>query len=242
MSLPTGLVEALTNVIFQAESPRPLSVNENYSVSTSIQDIPRRLRPVSAQPVIKFPTDDIFQVEQCLEPYASENKCKSKGPDGSVTLTNVPSSVVSEANDYDENEAEEEPAIAMGVADAVRLPIDATSSKTLCFSEALVVSRMIEIDESTNQDGPLSAVRSDQKLHPLLKVDRLVPMGGMAINIEELNDKFVINSATQFSFESESTATATIQAEYTKMMEVEYEKRCETLCNINGNMVFSGLK
>lgn len=149
-------------------------------------------------------------------------------------LHDIPSSVISRDGEYETNAISsdklelEAPQTIGGVSDAVRLPIDIKSGKRLCFNETLVVSRM---------DSATSAVPSGRKLHPLLNVDQLVPVGGMALNIDVINHKFVINSATQFSFEGKHVALATIQAEYTNQLMVKYEKRCETLCSKEGNDV-----
>lgn len=214
--------------------------NSLHSITTSIDSnqphVPRRLPPVSPQNVIQFPPEHIFQISQCLEPFISENKCKPKRPNGSMLVTDVPSSVISHENDYEEEEIVEAKK-PMEMADAVQLPIDEIKSKLLCFNEALVVSRVDGPDDGTNEIL-LRAERSEKdELHPLLNVDRMVPMGGMAINVSLINDKFVVNSATQFTFEGKQTASATIQAEYTKEMEVQYEKRCETLCSRDGKFV-----
>lgn len=224
--------------VFLRKQSRPPSNNDSFSISTSILDstrphIPRRLRPVSAEPVIRFPTEHIFQIEQCLEPYASQTVCKPKEIKSNM-LHDIPSSVISRDGEYETNAISsdkleiEAPQTIGGVSDAVRLPIDIKSGKRLCFNETLVVSRM---------DSATSAVPSGRKLHPLLNVDQLVPVGGMALNIDVINHKFVINSATQFSFEGKHVALATIQAEYTNQLMVKYEKRCETLCSKEGNDV-----
>lgn len=228
---PDGVVPSM-NVFLDTQSQNA------SSRCTSIIDSVRRnrglqLRPVSAQPAMRFPTEQIFQIDTCLEPYISEGKCKPKKVN---SLVLVPSSVISNADEYDLEPAEIQ---STGIADAVRLPIDESASKKLCFSEALVVSRMDDPEEVAENDKILGAIPTDgrQKLHPLLDVNRLVPVGGMSINVDVLNGKFVINSATQFTFDGQQTAMATIQAEYTTDLEVQYEKRCETLCSREGKSV-----
>lgn len=214
--------------VFLNTQSNHLSPNDSPSVSNSVIDSnhPRRLRPVSAQPVVMFPTEKIFQIDQCLEPFkqtvTSNDLVASQGAEF-LFGQNVPSSVVSQQGDGTDSVSTK----TMGVADAVRLPIDDDCGQLLSFNETLVVSRMEELDESVEK---LAAIRSGNEMHPLLKVDRLVPMGGMSINVDASNGRFVINTATQFSFEMKQTAMATIQAAYTNGLELEYEKRCETLC------------
>lgn len=203
--------------------------------------MPRRLLPVSVFPEIHFPTDQIFQIEQCLEPFTSVGKGKNRVD--SLVLENVPSSVITGEDEEHvcnvDLEAEAEANRVKRMADVVRLPIDEKIAKLLSFNEVLVVSRMDGAAAAVDEEDKevLSAVRSGPKLHPLLKVDRLVPMGGMAINVQTINDKFIINSSTQFSFEGSDTASATIQAEYSNSLEMEYEKRCETLSSRSGKSV-----
>lgn len=222
--------------VFLETHSQPTSLDESSIANSIASDstrphVPRKLHPVSTQPVIRFPPDTIFQIKQCLEPYTSVINGKSKdlvATNGTEFLLNdaFPSSVAS--HDYSYTDLGRPSNEVLSMTEALHLPINKKCADLISFNETLVVSRM-DPEQSTD-DLDKTRHGGHPKIHQLLKVDRLTPLGGMSINVETVDDKFAINMASQFSYDGKQTASSTIQATCSNDLQFEYEKRSETLC------------